>query len=85
MWYFEEECNCNHRIINFRSITFMINDSRIELRCRMVAYFHRKNYAIKTKLVRRTTQSNALTPAGVLENADEQLVSVTLLIVLRSN
>ena len=51
----------------------------------MVAYFHRKNYAIKTKLVRRTTQSNALTPAGVLENADEQLVSVTLLIVLRSN
>ena len=29
MWYFEEECNCNHRIINFRSITFMINDSRM--------------------------------------------------------
>lgn len=30
----EEECNCNHGIINFRSIRFMINGSRIELRCR---------------------------------------------------
>ena len=38
MWYTEEEeeeeCNCNQGIINFKSIRFMINGSRIELRCR---------------------------------------------------
>gem|GEM_PF-3744501 len=55
--------------LNFRSIKFVINGARIELRCQvqsyrgMVAYSHRKDYAIKTKLVRRRTQSNALTPA----------------------
>ena len=48
----------------------MINGARIELRCQvqsyrgMVAYFRRKDYAIKTKMVRRT-QSNALTPASL--------------------
>src|SRR5215510_2876743 len=26
----QEECNCNHGTIDFRSIRFMINDSRIE-------------------------------------------------------
>jgi hypothetical protein len=46
MWYTEEEeeCNCNQGIINFRSIRFMINGSRIELRCRncnrMVGWWH---------------------------------------------
>ena len=34
MHFTEEECNCNRGIINFRSIRFMINGSRIELRCR---------------------------------------------------
>jgi hypothetical protein len=29
-----------------------------------VAYFHRKDYATKTNLVRRRTQSNALTPSS---------------------
>ena len=73
MWYTEEEeeeCNCNQGIINFKSIRFMINGSRIELRCRncnrMVggAYFHRKDYATKTNMVERRTQSNALTQAN---------------------
>jgi hypothetical protein len=40
----EEECNCNHGIINFRSIRFTINGSRMELRCRkcnqMVGWWH---------------------------------------------
>jgi hypothetical protein len=40
----EKECNCNRGIINFRSIRFMINDSRIELRCRkfnrMAGWWH---------------------------------------------
>jgi hypothetical protein len=33
-WTEDEECNCNRGIINFRSIRFTINSSRIELRCR---------------------------------------------------
>ena len=41
-WTEKEECN--HRIINFRSIRFMINNSRIELRCRkcnlMIGWWH---------------------------------------------
>jgi len=47
MWYTEEEeeeCNCNQGIINFRAIKFMINGSRIELRCRkcnrMMGWWH---------------------------------------------
>jgi hypothetical protein len=45
MWYSEEkERNCNHGIINFRSIRFMINGFRIELRCRkcnlMIDWWH---------------------------------------------
>ncbi len=31
MRWTEEECSCNHGIINFRAIRFMINGSRIEL------------------------------------------------------
>ena len=34
MRWTEEQCNCNRGIINFRSVRFMINVSRIELRCR---------------------------------------------------
>ena len=73
MQWTEEECNCNHGIINFRSIRFKINGSRIELRCRkcnrMVgrwAYFYKKDYATKTNLVGRRTQSHALTQAGLV-------------------
>ena len=44
MRWTEEECSCNHGIINFRAIRFMINGSRIELRCRkcnhMVGWWH---------------------------------------------
>ena len=35
---------CNHGVIDFRSVEFMINNSRIELRCRkcnnMVGWWH---------------------------------------------
>ena len=34
MRWTEEECSCNHGIINFKAIRFMINGWRIELRCR---------------------------------------------------
>ena len=49
-----EECNCNHGIFNLDRLS-SINGARIELRCQvqsysgMVAYFHRKDYANKTK------------------------------------
>jgi hypothetical protein len=31
----------------------------------LVAYFHRKDYATKTNMVGRRSQSNALTPASL--------------------
>jgi hypothetical protein len=40
----EEKCNCNRGIIDFRSIRFWTNGSRMELRCRkcnrMVGWWH---------------------------------------------
>ena len=67
MRWTEEERSCNHGIINFRAIRFMINGSRrapmsqVQSYDGLVAYFHRKDYAIKTNMVGRRTQSNALT------------------------
>ena len=29
-----KECNCNHGIFDFSLVEFMVNNSRIELRCR---------------------------------------------------
>ena len=44
MQWTEEECNCNHGIINYRSIRFKIHGSSIDLRCRkcnhMVGRWH---------------------------------------------
>ena len=64
----EEECIYNQGIINFRAIRFMINGSRIELRCRkcnrMVGWWHiftEKIVPLKRTKVGRRTQSNALT------------------------
>jgi hypothetical protein len=40
----EEKCNCNRGIIDFRSVRFGTNGSRMELRCRkcnrMVGWWH---------------------------------------------
>jgi hypothetical protein len=45
-WTEEEECDCNYGVINFnfRSVRFIVNNSRMELRCRkcnrMVGWWH---------------------------------------------
>jgi hypothetical protein len=50
-----KEHRCNHGVINFNSVEFMINDSRIELRCRkcnnMVGWWH--IFAEKIKPIKR--------------------------------
>ena len=57
-WY--KDCNCNHKIIDFDSIEFKMNDSTIDLQCiecnGLMGWWHRRLEKI-TPLIWEWSQS----------------------------